>query len=385
MIYLDNAATTFPRPAVVLETMARVYAELGCSPGRGGYDAAIQAGDLVFSVRKKMARLLGLADPNRLVFAANATDALNTALRGLLRPGDHVVSTRLEHNSVLRPLHHFEKQGRIRCDLIPFGADGRVDPQRLAEAVTTETRLAAINHASNVLGSVQPLAEIGRICREKGVLLLADSAQSAGLVSIDMERDNVDLVAFTGHKALLGPAGIGGLAVGPGVEIGISRFGGTGVDSQSLEHTPAFPHRLEAGTLNLPGIIGLGAGLDVLEGEGGPGRVLERELELLRVLWDGLEEAGIDLYGVRPDGPGRVPVLSCNAPGKPASAVGEILDGDFDIAVRTGLHCAPLVHQDLGTIKTGAVRFSVGFMNTQDDIRRAVEAMARIAGNGKNR
>ncbi|MEW6265539.1 MAG: aminotransferase class V-fold PLP-dependent enzyme [Thermodesulfobacteriota bacterium] len=384
MIYLDNAATTFPRPERVLMAMLRGYAEFGCSPNRGGYDAAVRVGDLVTAVRRKAARLFGLTDPDRVAFAANATDALNTAMLGLLRPGDHVAATRLEHNSVLRPLHHLKQRGWIEYDLVPFDGQGFIEPQGLARALRPNTRLVIVNHASNVLGTVQPIEEIGRVCRERGVLFLVDAAQSAGLIPIDMPAARVDILAFTGHKALLGPAGIGGLALGPGVEIEPSRFGGTGVDSHSLEHTRSLPHRLEAGTPNLPGIIGLGAGLDLLEEEGLE-RIREREMVLARALWDGLEGlSGIVLYGGRPSDR-HVPVLSVAVRDKPASAVGEILDGDFDIAVRTGLHCAPLVHQDLGTAEQGTVRFSIGYMNTRADIDRVIEAMGRMAGSGKSR
>ncbi|MFH1135144.1 MAG: aminotransferase class V-fold PLP-dependent enzyme [Pseudomonadota bacterium] len=381
MIYLDNAATTFPKPPEVLAQMTATYARLGCSPGRGGYDAAVEAEEFVFRVRSRLAGFFGAPDPNRVVFAQNATDALNLCLQGALGPGDHVVSTRLEHNSVLRVLFHLQASRDVRFDLVPFDGAGFIDPDDVARAIRPETRLVVINHASNVLGTVQPAAEIGRACRERGVPLVLDAAQSAGLVPLDMTAWGVSAVAFTGHKALLGPTGIGGLAVAPELELASTRFGGTGVDSQSLFHTPDYPQRLEAGTLNLLGVIGLSAGLDYLAKDG-PGAVPARELILAARLWDGLARLKrIQLYGQAP-AENHVPLFICNVDGMRPTDVGAVLDGDFGVAVRTGLHCAPLAHEDLGLGGRGAVRFSLGYATTAADIDQAVAAMAQICGQG---
>ena len=381
MIYLDNAATAFPKPAAVLSQMIQQYARFGGSPGRGGYDLAVQAGDLVDQVREKIARFFKAPESRHVVFANNATDALNLAVQGILKPGDHAVSTRLEHNSVLRQLWHLKDQGRIEYDLAPFHQGGFVDPDELAALIRPNTRLVIVNHASNVLGSIQPLAEIGRVCAERQVPLLVDSAQSAGHIPMDMASWRASAVAFTGHKALMGPSGIGGLVIAPNLEIGITRFGGTGVDSRSLQHTSSYPHRLEAGTLNILGIMGLSAGLDLLSQEGVE-NIRQRELLLARRLWDGLAGLkNIALYGVPPSDR-HVPVIACNVEGKAPLDVGDILDGDFDIAVRTGLHCAPLVHMDIGTGDIGAVRFSIGCHNTVNEIDEAVKAMTRITDRG---
>ncbi len=374
LIYLDNAATTFPKPRKVLDKMLEIYMRVGVSPGRGSYDLAVQAEDIVGVARKKLARLFGAPDPNRIIFAANATDALNLAFAGLLQPGDHVVTTRLEHNSVLRPLHHYEKRGWITCDHVPFDRQGFVDPEEIARSIKPNTRFVVVNHASNVLGTVQPVEEIGRLCSGRGIPLIIDASQSAGKIPVDMTMCQASAIAFTGHKALYGPTGTGGLVIHPDLDIRASRFGGTGVDSKSPLHTLSYPHRLESGTLNLMGIIGLSAGVDHVM-ETGPAAIHQQEMTLLKQLKDGLSELKRVIVHCADD----FAVLSTNVKGITSAEVGAILDGDFNIAFRAGLHCAPLVHQDLGTINGGSVRFSLGSFNTQKDIESAVKAMASIA------
>jgi cysteine desulfurase / selenocysteine lyase len=378
LIYLDNAATTFPKPGEVLKRTLERYQRLCVSPGRGGYDLAVEAGILVEETRQKLARFFGAPDPDRVIFASNATDALNLAIQGILGPGDHVVATRLEHNSVLRPLFHLKKQIGIDFDLVPFDQRGFIDPEAIGRAIRPHTRLVVVCHASNVLGTVQPAADIAQVCADRGVPLLLDVAQSAGLVPIDMQAWGVQAVAFTGHKALMGPSGIGGLVLLPELQIAPTRFGGTGIDSANLFHTESYPHRLEAGTLNLMGIIGLSAGLDYVE-KTGMDQTLHQEITLLERLWQGLR--GLDGVTVYTSAPGRqhTPVLLCNIDGMRSEDVGAVLDGDYGIAVRAGLHCAPLVHQDLGTGSLGAVRFSLGPFNTADEIDEVLEAMAAIS------
>jgi len=378
LIYLDNAATTFPKPPAVLSSMVETYGRLGVSPGRGSYDLASEAETLVEETRAKVARFFNGPDPEGVIFASNATDGLNLAIQGLLKPGDHVVSTRLEHNSVLRPLHHLREQGMIEYDLVPFDGRGFIDPHDIAGALRSNSRLVIINHASNVLGTIQPIREIGRICAERNVPLLVDAAQSGGVVEIDMEEWQIAAIAFTGHKGLLGPTGIGGLVIRPELEVRTTRFGGTGVDSKSPVHTQALPFRLEAGTLNLLGIIGLSAGLDYLV-EKGIDAIHKREMELLAKLRDGLSALDrVEFYGTE-DLSDHIGLLTANAKGVDPSDVGAILDGDFGIAVRVGLHCAPLVHETLGTFPNGGVRFSLGPFNTMRDIETVIEAMAAIA------
>jgi len=384
MIYLDNAATTFPKPPDVLRDMVEIVQRSGVSPGRGSYDMATEAQRLVDETRAALARFFGTPDPQRVIFALNATDALNLAIQGLAQPGDHVVATRLEHNSVLRPLYHLRRQGVISYDLAPFNAAGTVEPEAVQAALKPNTRLVAISHVSNVLGTVQPIARIGKVCAERGVPLLVDCAQSAGVLPIDMEAMHISVLAFTGHKSLLGPTGIGGLAIQPGLEIRTTRFGGTGIDSRSLTHTQDMPHRLEAGTLNFMGIIGLSRGLDYVT-QRGVGDIHEGEMALVRRLASGLGGLdNVEMYCAE-SFEERAAVLTINVKGMHPSDVGAILDGDFDIAVRTGLHCAPLVHETLGTFPEGAVRFSPGPFNSEDDIDRAVAAVTAISRSSAGR
>lgn len=379
-IYLDNAATVFPKPRAVLDRMTAAYAELGASPGRGGYDLAVEAGQAVDDVRRALADLLGVPDHRRVIFALNATDALNLAINGLIKPGGHVVSTRLEHNSVLRPLEHWRLRGVIDYDLVPFNDQGLVEPDRIEATLRPETCLVVLNHASNVLGTVQPAAEIGRICSRRRIPLLVDVAQSAGVIPIDLTAWQAAAVAFTGHKSLLGPSGVGGLALAPDVEIEQTRFGGTGVDSANLIHTPDYPHRLEAGTLNILGVLGLAAGLDEIARRG-MAAIHDREIELLHRLEQGLAEVKRVTLFTRPglDPSLRTAVTTCTLDGLTAEMAADILDADYGIAVRAGLHCAPLVHRDLGSFPQGGIRFSLGPDNTQADVDAAVAAMTEIA------
>lgn len=378
IIYLDNAATTFPKPREVLERMIDLYAAKGVSPGRGGYDCAQEADELVYGVRKRLCQFFGGDDPDRVIFASNATDALNLVIQGAVRPGGHVVSSQLEHNSVLRPLHHLRERVLIDYDLVPFDGQGFIDPDDVARAIRPQTQLVVLTHASNVLGTIQPIEAIGAVCREKGVPLVIDTAQSAGVIPINISDWGVSALAFTGHKSLLGPTGIGGLVLSRSFEVQPTRFGGTGIDSQELIHTPTYPHRLEAGTLNILGIIGLMAGLDYLAAHGMES-ILQKEQALARRLWEGLAELKrVKLYGTdRLDR--RLGVVLANIEGMIPADVGAILDGDFGIATRVGLHCAPLVHQRLGTGRAGGVRFSVGPFNTESEIDQAVEALKKIA------
>lgn len=357
--------------------MVRIYQSTGVSPGRGSYDLAVAAEDLVYDARRRLARLFGAADPDRVVFTGNATDALNLAIQGLVKPGDHVVSSRIEHNSVLRPLYHLRQEGLITYDLVPFDSKGFVAPDDIAGAIKPNTRLVVLSHASNVLGTIQPLHEIGALCAGKGVPLLVDAAQSAGVVPIDMDSWKLSAVAFTGHKSLLGPTGIGGLVIHPGLDLRTTRFGGTGVDSENPMHTQTYPHRLEAGTINLMGIVGLCEGLRFLEKEGIES-IHTREMELVTRLRDGLALMGsVDLYCAQ-DLADHVGLMTINVKGMEPGSVGAILDADFGIAVRVGLHCAPLVHESIGTFPGGSVRFSMGPFNTMDDVDRTLEAIGQI-------
>jgi cysteine desulfurase family protein len=376
-IYLDNAATTFPKPLEVLEEMIGAYSSMGVSPGRGSYDLSMETEEKVTSVRRQICEFFGGSDPERVIFSYNATEALNTLIQGLIEPGRHVISSRLEHNSVLRPLHYFSVQGVIRLDLVPFSPEGFIDPAAVAEAIKPNTGFAILTHASNVLGTIQPVEQIGAICREHGIPLLLDVTQTAGLLPIRMDEMGVSAVAFTGHKSLLGPTGIGGLVLNSQLDVKTTRFGGTGRDSLSLIHTQTYPHRLEAGTINIAGVFGLAAGLNYISRQGME-KIYAKELDLAKSLRDGLSSIkGVRVYGTNRHNQ-HVPILLCNVDGMDPEDLAAILDGDFGIAARAGLHCAPLVHEDLGTSPRGGVRLSIGPFNTDEEIKKVLEAMDAI-------
>jgi cysteine desulfurase / selenocysteine lyase len=378
-IYLDNAATTFPKPEEVYAFMNEFYRMHGVNPGRSSHDAALETETIVFQTRKMLCDLFNGNDPNRLTFSHNASDSLNIIIHGMLSKGDHVITSCLEHNSVLRPLYHKEQEGIIAVDYIPFNASGYIDPGDIKAKMKQTTKLVILNHASNVIGTVQPLAEAGRICRENGVYFAVDASQTAGITNIDVRAMNIDLLAFTGHKSLLGPTGIGGSYVAENVPIRATRFGGTGVQSSQRMHLEEFPYRLECGTLNVLGIAGLHAGLKWIKSKG-IDRLNSCEMELWIRLRDGLRAIeGLILY-CADNQDNHTAVLSFNLTGWEAGDVGAILDADYGIACRTGLQCAPLAHEILGTDKLfGTVRFSIGPFTTEEHIDAAIEAVREIA------
>jgi cysteine desulfurase family protein len=379
LIYLDNAATSFPKPEETYVFMDQFYRTHGVNPGRSGYDLCMETGQLVDDTRKLLTKFFNGTDPDRLVFSYNSTDALNLALFGMLARGDHVVTTTIEHNAVLRPLHHLSVEGRIEVDHVPFDAKGFVDPGEIARRFKGNTRLVAVNHASNVIGTVQPIGEIGRLCRERDIRLVVDASQTAGKLPIDVQAMNVDVLAFTGHKSLMGPTGIGGMYVREGVEIRHTRAGGTGVRSAQRAHLDEYPWRLEYGTPNVAGIAGLHAGVKWIL-ERGMTSIEAHEMRLLRLLVEGLRGIpGVTLY-CQDDLADHIAVMIFNVDGFEAANTGMILDVDHDIACRTGLHCAPCVHEQIGTDRIqGAVRFGIGPFNTDDHIAAANHAVKEIA------
>lgn len=377
MIYLDNAATSFPKPAEYFNSALKRYLKIGASPGRGGYDLAVEAETAVAAVRRKLISFFGGDENYQLYFSSNATDAINTLLQGVLKPGDHVVSSRLEHNSVLRPLHHLCRQKQVHFDLVPFTMDGFIEPEQISAAITPKTKLVVLTHASNVIGTIQPVEEIAKICHSYNVPLILDVSQSAGVIPIQIKAWGVSGLVFTGHKSLLGPTGIGGLLLKAEVKPEPCRYGGTGVDSQNLYHTLDYPHRLEAGTINVMAIFMLEASLDFVSQS--YTSFYTYEMELLERLKGGLLEIPKIRLFCADCLERHIPVLNCTLKDHKAVDVGAILDGDFGIAVRSGLHCAPLVHQDLGTMPDGTVRFSLGPFNTKDHIEKAIEAIKEIA------
>ena len=381
LIYLDNGATSFPKPEETYVAMDRFYRAYGVNPGRSGFDLCLEAGSLVDRTRKLLCSFFGGTDPNRLVFGYNSTDALNLAIFGLIGPGDHVVTTHLEHNATLRPLWMLEHEHGVKVDWVDFEADGWVDPQKVIDRITPGTKAVVMNHGSNVIGTLQDLAPIGKVCRERGVHLVVDVSQSGGAVPVKLDEVGADVICFTGHKSLMGPMGIGGMYVREGVEIRHTRAGGTGVKSAQRHHLDEYPYRMEYGTPNLPGIAGLHAGVTWVLGQGIE-TVHAREMALWKKLRDGLREIdGVTLY-CADDVPGkeRISVLSFNVDGLEAADTGTMLDVDHNIACRTGLHCTPMVHEHLGTDRIhGAVRFGIGAFNTEAHVDAAVEAVREIA------
>ena len=372
MIYLDNAATSFPRPACVARAMSDALTQCGANPGRAGHRLALAAGRIVEGCREDLAAMLGETDASRVAFACNATDALNMAIHGVLRTGDHVVTTLLEHNSVLRPLSELSRSGAITLSIVPPDAQGMIRAQDVAQAMTPRTRLVAMTHMSNVLGAAQDVAAVGMLCRRRGVLLLVDCAQTAGHLPLTPRAWGAALLAMPGHKGLLGPHGTGALWVREDVQLAPLRQGGTGSASESMFQPRMMPDALESGTLNLPGLAGLRAGMrEALAHQ-------EEAHAAAVALCSGMRAELLDLPGVRVYTPEGASLVSFNVEGIASQEVAAALDG-MGIAVRGGLHCAPGVHRFLGTLSQGAVRVSPGIYNTKQDAQALLMAVRRIA------
>ena len=379
MIYFDQAATVLPKP----ECVARACYDAvrwGGNGGRGGHDAALDSLRGAYRVRCQAAERFGLSRPERVCFTAGATDGLNIVLNGALNPGDHVITTALEHNSVLRPLYRLKEQG-VELTILPLTEEGTVDWSKLENALRKNTKALVCCHGSNLTGAIQPLGELGAFCRERGILFLVDAAQTAGLFPIHMEEMGISALAAAGHKSLLGPQGVGLLLASPGVELRPFRVGGTGVQSQNPRQPEEYPTRLEAGTLNGPGIAGLGAALDWLDSQD-TDALRRREQRLARQFYEGVRALpGVNLYG-NFDAAERCPIVSLNLGGWDSTAVADELAQRFDIAVRPGLHCAPLAHEAFGTTEQGMVRFSFSHVNTEDEVEQGIRAMRTLALEG---
>ncbi|MCS7167635.1 MAG: aminotransferase class V-fold PLP-dependent enzyme [Gemmatales bacterium] len=378
-IYLDNAATTFPKPESVYRAMDEFARTQLANPGRAGHRMALASERMLDDTRHLLNQLFNGEGPERFIFTLNCTDALNMAIKGVLREGDHVVTSNLEHNSVSRPLQALAQTGYISLTRVPADAGGTVDPDAIGQAITSKTRLIVLTHASNVLGTVQPIREVGQIAREHDMLFLVDAAQTAGVIPIDIRGWGIDLLAFPGHKSLLGPTGTGGLYVGSRVQLRPWREGGTGGDSASPTQPRELPYYLEGGTPNVVGVAGLAAGIRYVL-ERGQAAIHEHEMRLIERLRQWLwERDGFEVFG-HDDSRRRVATLSFRVEGLPASDVAAILDSCFDIAVRPGLHCAPYIHRALGTFPEGTVRVSVGPFNSYADIDALCQALSQLVG-----
>jgi cysteine desulfurase family protein len=387
MIYLDNAATSHPKPDTVIEAVAGYLRDIGASPGRSSHQAARRADKIVFRTRQAVAALFGVERSERIVFTANATEALNLAIRGTLGPGEHAVTTSLEHNSVIRPLRALERLG---LELTIIESDGgSIDVDEIRRAIRPNTRLLATAFASNVTGAVLPVGRIGEIARERGVPYLVDAAQAAGSWPIDLGELPVDMLAFTGHKGMLGPMGTGGLYIREGIDVEPLKHGGTGSDSASPSQPEALPDKYEAGTLNGPGIAGLGASVQYILGAG-VDSIRDREAALAGRLEAGLGEIeGVHIHTANSDriteNSFRISLVSITIDGVESRQVAYELDRDFDICVRAGLHCAPDAHRSIGTFPGGTVRFSPGPFTTEEEIDAAIEAVREIASREERR
>lgn len=385
IIYLDNAATTFPKPDIVHETVFNFYKQYGVNPGRTGCDLAIIAGNMIHDTRVKFSNFFNKSlvdtgktkDPNRMIFTMNATMSLNLIVNGLIKPGDHIVTTMVEHNSVIRPVNHKVREGAEATYVAPDG-EGYIDPEDIRKAIKNNTGLVIVNHASNVTGVVQDIKATGQVCKEEGVPFAVDTAQTAGVLPIDMAECNISFLAFTGHKGLFGPTGTGGLCVADDAEINQTFAGGTGVKSAYPYQLEEYPYRLEAGTQNLAGIAGLSAGLDWVTGKGVE-NIHKHEMTLFSVLQEGLSEIkGVHIWGTKKL-ENRVATLSITVDNYDPSDIGTMLDVEYEIQTRTGLQCAPLIHEHLGTTPRGTDRFSVGPFNIRDHIDTAIKAVAEIS------
>ncbi len=376
MIYLDNAATTLHKPPQVMDAVVRAMTAMG-NAARGAHGGALEAARTVYNTRVKLARLFGCPRPDHVIFTANSTEALNIAISGLIRPGDHVITTDCEHNSVLRPLYRLE-EGGAALDVVPADRLGRVAYEDLEALLRPDTRAVVCTHASNLTGNVLDIARIGEMARRRGALLIVDASQTAGALPIDMEAMGIDVLCFTGHKGLMGPQGTGGLCVRPGVEIEPWKVGGSGVHSYDRRQPREYPTRLEAGTLNGHGIAGLSAALDFLQ-EVGLEAIEAKERALMDRFYQAVSAMdGVTVYGDFSQAR-RSAIVSLNIRDYDSAAVSDELSETYGIATRPGAHCAPRMHQALGTTDRGAVRFSFSWFNTQDEVDEAIRAVGQLA------
>lgn len=377
VIYLDHAATSWPKPPEVTEAMVQAMLNDAANPGRGSHAMAVRASRILFDTRKGLAKLFGIKNPNDIAFATNTTMALNMAIKGWVKPGDHVIATSVEHNSVRRPLYYLEQNHDVQVTYIESDIMGYVRLEQVEQAIQPNTTLIAVNHSSNLLGTILPIADIGEIARKHGVRLLVDAAQSAGILPIDVASMGIHMLAFPGHKGLLGPQGTGGLYIDPEVELEPLLHGGTGSQSETPFQPKVRPDRYEAGTQNTPGLAGLQAGVKYILNET-VDVIHTKEWELTQRLMGGLG----DVRGVHILGPGvgaaRTGIVAFYVDGIDPSELSFILDQHYKIAVRAGFHCTPLAHASAGTSATGAVRASVGVFSTQEDVDALTDAMKEI-------
>jgi cysteine desulfurase family protein len=377
IIYLDNAATSYPKPECVYRAVDDFNRQMGGNPGRGASRKTMTSNSILLDTREALASLFNIPDSTRIAFCLNITEALNTGLKGILKPGDHVITTSMEHNATARPLLSLTRKG-IEWSMAKCSSDGSLDPDDIRRLIQPNTRMICVLHASNVTGTIMPVREIGAIAEEHNLLFMVDSAQTAGVLPLDVAECHIDLLAFTGHKCLLGPQGTGGLYVGPGVEIEPLKEGGTGSLSEELNQPAFMPDHLEAGTPNTPGIAGLGAGVGFILSTGRE-NIRNHEKRLTEALIQGLREIdGVHIYGPL-DVERRTAIVSFNIEGMDCGEVSMRLDHEYGIITRSGLHCAPLAHRTLGTLQQGTCRLSPGYFSTDMEIEKVLRAVYAIA------
>ncbi|WP_338541197.1 aminotransferase class V-fold PLP-dependent enzyme [Paenibacillus tundrae] len=377
VIYLDHAATSWPKPPTVGEAMMQALDVAGANPGRGSHRMAVQASRVLFSTRKALSTLFGVSNANDISLGSNTTEALNLAIQGWLREGDHVIATMAEHNSVRRPLEYMRRSRNVTVDYVKVNAMGAVDLLELKKMFRPNTRLVVCTHSSNLLGSILPVGEISEMCRKRQIPLLVDAAQSAGVMPVDVKQLGIDMLAFPGHKGLLGPQGTGGLYIAPELDVQPLLHGGTGSQSEAIEQPTVRPDRYEAGTPNTVGMAGLAAGVKHVM-ELTPERIYQHEWELTQFMMEGLASVpGIRMLGPEVGHP-RTGLLSFTVEGHDSAQLAFKLDRQYNIAVRSGFHCTPLAHESAGTTRSGAVRASVGYNTVQSDVNTLIEAVHEI-------
>lgn len=379
MIYLDNAATTYPKPEQVYDSIMNCMKNYCANPGRAGHKMAMRAAREIYDARENIAKLFNIDNPMNIIFTNNATDSLNLAIKGVVKEGDHIITTSMEHNSVIRPIKSLESKG-ISNTVVKCNEEGFLDVNDIKNAIKPNTKLIVTTHASNVVGTLVDIKAVGEIAKENNILYLVDASQTAGVYSIDVKDMNVDMIAAPGHKCLLGPQGTGILYIREGLSVDILKEGGTGSKSEDLFQPEIVPDRYESGTHNTPGIAGLNEGVKFIL-EKGIDNIRLHEEELCQYMLDKLEEVpNIKIYGIK-DSKKRAAVIAINIGDMDSGEITFILDSEYDIATRSGIHCAPLAHKTLGTLEQGAVRFSLGYFNTKEEIDKAVEALKEISKN----
>jgi cysteine desulfurase family protein len=381
LYYFDNAATSYPKPEEVYRVLIDTMKNKGGNPGRGSHTMALDAAREVYSTREKLAKLFNIEDPLRIAFTQNATMSLNFAIKGTLNSGGHVITTSLEHNSVLRPIFSMEDENNVEVTVIEADSHGEIEIRSIEAAIKENTRAIIMTHASNLTGTINPIEEIGKITKKNNLLFVVDASQSAGVQDIDVEKMDIDILCFTGHKSLFGPMGTGGIYLKNGVDIRPIMEGGSGSQSKLRRQPRNMPDILECGTLNAPAIAALGAGVDFIM-DVGIENIRNHEEEITAAFIDGLNSIeGVKIYGPR----NGAPIVTINMEGIDSSDLSSILDEEYGISTRPGMHCAPLAHKSIGTYETGAVRFSFGYFNTMKEISYALNALKDISDFYKNK